>query len=308
MRRLIFCKGLPGSGKSTWAREQVMRTQRDGYQSLSVRVNKDDIRRELGCSSLNGQPWSEKTEKEVIKIRNTQITNFLKMGLTVISDDTNLAPVHERVLRNIAMGLGAEFEVKSFLDVPIETCIERDATRPEGERVGKDVIWDMHKKYLTGGATTLQVVVYGNPTTLPSCVICDLDGTLALHEGLRGPYEHEKAANDKLNEPVDRLLGIYASMDIQVVYLSGREDKFRPETEAFLDKHNCTQGPLYMRPTGDHRNDTIVKSELFDAHIRGKYHVEFCLDDRPRVLRLWQSIGLTTFAVGKIAIDAMEEF
>ena len=35
-----------------------------------------------------------------------------------------------------------------------------------------------------------------------------------------------------------------------------------------------------MRSAGDKREDSIVKSELFDAHVRDKYNVQFVLDDR----------------------------
>jgi hypothetical protein len=130
-------------------------------------------------------------------------------------------------------------------------------------------------------------------------VICDLDGTLALHEGLRGPYDHAKAANDNINLPVRTVLLAMLDRSYGVIFLSGREDKFRSQTVEFLDR--CDERfpgfPLYMRATGDTRNDTIVKRELFDAHIRGKFRVEFCLDDRDRVVKLWRDMGLACFQV-----------
>jgi hypothetical protein len=140
---------------------------------------------------------------------------------------------------------------------------------------------------------------YVNDPSLPSVVICDLDGTLALHEGLRGPYDHAKAANDNINLPVRTVLLAMLDRSYGVIFLSGREDKFRSQTVEFLDR--CDERfpgfPLYMRATGDTRNDTIVKRELFDAHIRGKFRVEFCLDDRDRVVKLWRDMGLACFQV-----------
>ena len=54
---------------------------------------------------------------------------------------------------------------------------------------------------------------------------------------------------------------------------------------------------LFMRASGDTRKDEIVKLELFDAHVRGKYDVRLVLDDRDRVVRMWRSIGLTCLQV-----------
>lgn len=54
---------------------------------------------------------------------------------------------------------------------------------------------------------------------------------------------------------------------------------------------------LFMRPAGDTRNDAVVKLELFDQHIRDRYDVLRCYDDRARVVAAWRSIGLTVFQV-----------
>ena len=55
---------------------------------------------------------------------------------------------------------------------------------------------------------------------------------------------------------------------------------------------------LEMRREKDGRQDAIVKRELFDTHILGKYYVEFVLDDRNQVVDLWRNdLGLTCFQV-----------
>ncbi len=57
------------------------------------------------------------------------------------------------------------------------------------------------------------------------------------------------------------------------------------------------QYQLFMRPTGDQRNDGIMKEIMFNEHIRGKYNVRFILDDRDRVVSKWREMGLTAFQV-----------
>ncbi|MFJ5071268.1 hypothetical protein ACIQC7_33105 [Kitasatospora sp. NPDC088556] len=52
-----------------------------------------------------------------------------------------------------------------------------------------------------------------------------------------------------------------------------------------------------MRPTGDSRRDSIVKVEIFDAHVRDTYNVTCVLDDRTQVVQAWRAIGLTVLQV-----------
>lgn len=129
MKTLITCRGLPGSGKSTWARLHV------AAFPWFVIVNKDEIRKELRAG---GWTWSHVAERrDVIPARDSHIRAALAMGHSVISDDTNLGGDHLEALAIIASLAGAQFEIRSFLDVPLEECIRRDAERdhPIGESV-----------------------------------------------------------------------------------------------------------------------------------------------------------------------------
>jgi hypothetical protein len=56
---------------------------------------------------------------------------------------------------------------------------------------------------------------------------------------------------------------------------------------------------LLMRSEKDQRKDTIIKKELFDKYVRNNYNVEYVVDDRKSVLRMWAyELGLTTVDVG----------
>lgn len=129
--KLIAIKGVPGSGKSTWVTEQIK-------ESGVVRVESDLIRR-----MLHGEQWLEEYEDAVYKLRKACIRTLLDTCSssvhTVIDDECSHGPQLED-LEFLALFYGAEFEIKSFLDVPIEECIRRDALRPEGKRVGEGVI------------------------------------------------------------------------------------------------------------------------------------------------------------------------
>jgi predicted kinase len=134
MATLTITRGLPGSGKSTWARRE----------GKGVRVNRDDLRRMLHGGNL-GQGWAE---AQVTLAQRAMVGALLRAGVSVICDDTNLSHRAVTELRQVAEECEATFVVRDFTDVPIEVCIERDAARDEESRVGEEVIRAMHKRYL----------------------------------------------------------------------------------------------------------------------------------------------------------------
>jgi hypothetical protein len=134
---------------------------------------------------------------------------------------------------------------------------------------------------------------------LNKVIICDIDGTLALL-GDRDRYD-PTTGEDLLNNPIANILKVYNNQNlfpVELVLVSGREDKYRDITEKWLTKHGITHYKgLYMRKTGDFRKDTIVKKELYEKYIKGKYDVLFVLDDRDQVVRMWRDEGLTCLQV-----------
>lgn len=162
--RLIITKGLPASGKSTWAREEAARALK------ALIVTKDDIRAELFQKN-----WNYDKEKEVLRVRDFRISEGLNKGWLVISADTNLALKHEMRLRELAKKYKSTFEIKDFTDVPILTCIERDMKRDETEQVGEKVIRDMAEQFYTASGLV--------PGRLTPQLFVDLDGVLADFDG-----------------------------------------------------------------------------------------------------------------------------
>ena len=138
----------------------------------------------------------------------------------------------------------------------------------------------------------------------PTAIICDLDGTLAIHDGRR-PYEYEKCDTDLVNEPVlfvlDALYYSAASIDA-ILFVSGREDSCYALTERWLKDrcHFIVNGEirLFMRKSKDYRKDYVIKEEIYREHIEPDYDVLFCLDDRPSVIRMWLSLGVYVLAAG----------
>jgi predicted kinase len=299
-KKVILPRGIPGSGKSTWVSEQLA-THPAG---TAVRLNNDDL-----SVMLYGQLWGNmfnNASKELLHhLRLAMLETFLKQEYIthVYVDNTNLAVNTVKALQDVALLHGAEFiVVDDFLNVPIEECIERDSKRDRV--VGADVIRKMAKpieKLKPWVLPEIPVIEkYDNEQDLPEVVICDIDGTLALMDG-RTPYDYSLIHTDKPYEAVVDLVYDMWSLDVPIIFMSGRSDDSREQTKAWLNTHVLAGDlDLYMRKTGDYRPDWIVKYELFQEHIAGKYRVKFVLDDRNQVVELWRNkLGLSTFQVAE---------
>ena len=119
MSKLIITRGLPASGKSTWAKQWVLEDPEH-----RVRINQDDIRLMLG------KYWVPSREKLVQEIQFDAIIEALSREFDVVIDNTNL---NEKVLDNYRVLVTAygdhAIEYKDFFDTPLSVCIERDKNR-----------------------------------------------------------------------------------------------------------------------------------------------------------------------------------
>lgn len=278
--KVIMLRGLPASGKSTYALQQV----RD-YTNY-IRVNKDELR-----AMLHGGEWSRELEKEVINMRDAIIHEALRFGKSVLVDDTNFAPYHETALREIAKSYEAKFEILDF-EITLSEALKRDSQRANS--VGEKVIKEMHRKYIQPKKVQSK---YPIDPELPTAILCDIDGTLALMKD-RSPFEWSRVGEDLPNQPVVSLVKKLIE-DKTIIFMSGRDEVCRAETEAWLSAHGMPYAPLYMRPEGNQAKDSIIKRHLFDENIRGKFNIEFVLDDRDQVVEMWRDMGLTCLQVAE---------
>jgi len=122
---LIILRGLPGSGKTTWAKVYT------AAHPDVVRVNQDELRAMLHV----GRAWNMVDEAVTARVRDTLIVQALLLGRSVISDDTNLTERHVTHLQALVAPLGVTIECIDML-TPIEECVARDARReqPVGEQ------------------------------------------------------------------------------------------------------------------------------------------------------------------------------
>jgi predicted kinase len=295
MTRLLITRGLPASGKTTFARK---------LQPGVVRVNRDDLRRMLHGQRLFTQ-WAE---AQVTHAQRAAVEALLRARASVIVDDTNLRSRTVREWAEMAVRYGASFEVHDFTDVPLAECLRRDAGRPEDERVGEGPIRRMHERFLAGRNLPLPVpfadaggpgVIYDPDPELPPVVLVDIDGTVALMAS-RSPYDWSRVGEDEPNPSVIAAVRAMHAAGHAIVFCTGRDEMCRAETEAWLDLFvDVPYAGLFMRPEGDSRKDSVVKREIFDREIRHRWRVVGVFDDRQQVVRMWRALGLTVFQVAE---------
>lgn len=296
MPKLVICRGLPGSGKTTLAKNLV--------ESLHyARVNRDDIRIEqLGIHTGIG---TYKQEELVTEIQQTLVRKYLRFDVNVVVDDTNLRAAVSRSWAVLAQECGAEFQVVD-MNTPLQTCKERVLRRAAdgGRFVPLEVIEDMHAKFLAKGPLPAVVLPekaeilqkkYQHDGKKVQAWIFDIDGTLAKISPNRSPYDWQKVHLDTVHEPVRGLLADMWRHGYAIILVSGRDSGCRDVTEKWLEDNKIAYDALLMRVEGDCRKDTIVKAELFWEHVAPFYDVEGVVDDRNSVVQMWRDLGLKCY-------------
>lgn len=177
MPTLTILRGISGSGKSSWARNQN-----------AVVISRDAIRH--GLLEISPEDWYSGAksaaidENVVSQIQDAAIAACLKAGKDVIVDNTNIQFKFVRQLAKIGYRHGADVEVKVF-DVPWVVAVARDEKRGAmgGRSVGREVIEKQYDRFKSNKSMTLDPVVPPRPYTgtpgKPKAFLVDIDGTLA---------------------------------------------------------------------------------------------------------------------------------
>ena len=118
MPKIILCRGIQGSGKTTWA-------------EYRVRFNNDDIRNMLG------KYWVPSREDLVNSLRSAFLLNSMSYGFDIVIDNMNLNPKELEYYNGV-------LEFKDFF-IPLQNYIERGSKRPNP--IGEEVIRKTYEKY-----------------------------------------------------------------------------------------------------------------------------------------------------------------
>lgn len=300
MTKIILTVGPPACGKSTWALDQVRKSN-----GKFKRLNLDDIREMLGINAFN--PAEEKVVQEAMYAMGLK---FLRRGYDVIADNTNLSDKSWINWCEIARKVGncsveeKHFEIPKFSEL-LKRNARRDRNVPEG------VIHKMYDKWkykaknqpvyfpIADLKDTLGVYELSDPAK-PTCVIVDLDGTLAIHDG-RSIFDYMRCGEDHVNVPLRDLLVFLKSSrthSIDIIVVSGRSDECLKITEKWLSDAGVPWDEMYLKPAKEnHRKDVDFKAEIYEKRIKDKFTVLATFDDRDRMVDFWRSLNIPTYQV-----------
>lgn len=283
MPKLFITRGLPASGKSTWAREHLASQPKGSV----VIVCRDDLR-----LMLHDNVWSKHSEKATKAARDVLIRLNLLEGRDVICADTNLDSGTQEHLQNIAAQVEAEVEFVDFTDVPLRVCLDRDSRRENP--VGSKIIHSMYRKHIAK-----PYAPQPHDPNLPDAIVVDIDGTAAHMVG-RSPYDYTRVGDDVPDHTIRRIVQNEHALGTKILWVSGRRSDCIEVSREWLTANDYPIDELWQREPGDDtRHDYIIKGELYEKHIIGKYNILYVLDDRDQVVNAIRDRGIRVLQVAE---------
>lgn len=137
-------------------------------------------------------------------------------------------------------------------------------------------------------------------------VIVDIDGTLTRVGSRVSCLEKSPPDWDEFysrcgeDAPVHEIIRLVNALShhYRIILCTGRRESCRSATEQWF-KENGFQafGPMFMRPDGDSRHDTILKPELLQRNRVSISDIAFILEDRKSMVEKWREMGLVCLQV-----------
>ena len=300
-KKLILTRGIPGSGKSTWAKAWVAEDPEH-----RIRLNWDDMRNMLGPYWV---PSRENINKTMLWCA-INAAAYCDKPYEIVIDNMNLNPkgwkefeewieIYNHSAHSVNNKVQYVLEFKDFF-ISVDECIRRDAMRsnPIGEKTIKD-IWRRYKHFIqTHEVEKLVNNLIKDDDTKPYCVVVDMDSTMCFNTQKRAWYgdgSTEAMLNDTPNMGVVRLI---EHQNYPVVVCTGRNKAQKEVTEKWLNKYNIFPEEFYMREDGDYRNGVEVKEELINK-ILEKYNIVTIFEDCEPIVRRFREMGLTVLQPNK---------
>ena len=294
MIKIYVLIGAPAFGKSVLARKM------HEEDPSKVIVSRDEIR------SARGKYWIEEQENYISDIEEFEVRCAIKHGLSPIIDATNLNPKTIDKWEKLSVELDVDLE-KIFLPyVPFDEALARDIKRGKegGRAVGKKTLESFYKRYYWD---QYEKEKYGDKhpssdpdKSLPPAVIFDLDFTIMYRKN-RGPFEFNKADSDDFDPKAKWMIERWISDGITPIFITGRDATYE-SLEAIkkalgINRTEKLDGAYYPyiilgRSSGDRRPSILVKKELYENLVEGKYNVLMAFDDDQEVVDMYKSKGI----------------
>lgn len=157
----------------------------------------------------------------------------------------------------------------------------------------------------------------------PIAVIVDVDGTLCDVTGILH-YVDGTLGTTKSGKPIKNFDAFHAASQFcppnqqaldyvrhhhdngtAIIIVTARMEQWRHTTTEWLKNTIPADIPwtLHMRPQGDYRKDTLVKTDIYNRLTDYGIEIIGAIDDNPAILALWDSLGIPTEEVPRPAGD-----
>lgn len=130
--------------------------------------------------------------------------------------------------------------------------------------------------------------------------VFDIDGVLAdvrhrLHHLRSRPKDWHAffaaAVDDPVLEEGRRAIQEASTAGSRIVYVTGRPQRWRRDTQQWLSRHGMPDGPLHMRPNRDRRPARFYKAEVIGG-IAAQDDLVAVIDDDDKVVAHLRELGL----------------
>lgn len=287
--------GISASGKSTYVKEHAT--------PGSVIINNDSARRRFVGINPEDNLWDyykfdKNVESQVKSEIDALINHALYNDKDLWIDNTNLTVAKNKHLKEFLEQLGYEVHFHNLnTSSNINTYLYNNQQRVN--RLKPSVINDQYIRACINNYVNFET----GDRVQARIALVDIDGTVADHFNERSPFDWSKVSNDRPRPYViETLKALYNFGSIDFIqFLSGRESICYDDTMIWLQNvagFDMTRHRLLMRQRKDNRKDVIIKSEIYENCIKGKYEIKFVFDDRNQVVDYWWDQKLPVFHVG----------
>lgn len=302
IKKIILTRGIPGSGKSTWAKAWAAQDPEH-----RIRLNWDDMR------NMMGPYWVPSRDhiNVVMLWAGVNAAAYCNRPYDIVIDNMNLNPIAEKEVSEWVETFNAsshsedlnvkyELEFKDFF-LPLEECIYRDSLRPKpvGEKAIRD-IWRRYKHFIQ--TTDVENVVNNlRPSTgkVP-CIVVDMDSTMCFNTSKR-PWYGEGAAEGMIKDvPNPGVVTVVKELQrkFPIVVVTGRDTTQATVTKQWLANQGIAPTDFYFRTAGDYRKGVEVKKELINQ-VLNKYDIVTVFEDCEPIVKMFREMGLTVLQPNK---------
>lgn len=219
---------------------------------------------------------------------------------SIVFKDCNLHPDIEKIIREDILSTYPEIELHIHLsnNYDISNIKEqlknhkyKDNTEYRYNIKKMEYLYDNYFKYYNPDT---YITEFTNPENPKKAIMVDIDGTVSVFNKQRIIFDIMNSQNDTVVKPMKKIIELYSNDNVEIIFLTSRDDKYRDVTYNWLKNNimNHKEFKLFMKNTGDNRNDFEIKKQIYLENIANDYNILAVFEDRTNVVNMWRSLGL----------------